>query len=218
MNHAAAKASIEALFVGRPQSRGALRAHLDGCAECRAHYDQTARTFRALAGKPDEMTAEELWLFEPIFPAAAPSRFRVPALVVSALALAACAVLVVYVRGEPEGEFGARGQTPVADKPAVRALCTHAVEGKTVVSASCGAGDTLAFVGSGKGAVAVVVDGRTVVTANVSAPDTVLPQTLPFAPGLKVFAVTGTEDKAAAEACAQGSCGSGLERTEVTVK
>lgn len=181
MNHASAKESIESLFVGRPPSRGALRAHLDGCAECRAHYDQAAKTFRALSGKPDEMTAEELWLFEPVFPPAAPARFRVPVVLGSMLALAAAAVLLVWVGSQPgESEFGARGNTPVAERPAVRTLCSHAgPDGQVVVSETCAAGDTLAFVASGKGKVSVEVDGK-VISATVDGPDTVLPETVPW--------------------------------------
>lgn len=187
MNHASARASIESLFVGRPQSRGALRAHLDGCAECRAHYDRTARSFRALSGKPDEMTAEELWLFEPVFPPAAPARLRLPVVVGSMLALAAAAVLVVWVGAGPgESEFGARGNTPVAQRPGVRALCTHAgPDGQVVVSETCAAGDTLAFVASGKGTVTVEVDGKVLTTATVDGPDTVLPETVPWREDLK---------------------------------
>src|SRR5687767_13730192 len=108
MDHSSARAAVDDLFVGRARRLGELRAHLDGCLECRAHYDRTARAFRALNGRPEQMTPEELLLFAPALPEQAPARAHWPALFVGALATAAAAALVVFVRADPE-EFLPRG-------------------------------------------------------------------------------------------------------------
>src|SRR5437868_2839880 len=72
MTHDDARARVVALFEGRQADvpRDALREHLKTCESCRAHYDAAALAMRRMLGAPDEMTEEELWLFEPPLPAA----------------------------------------------------------------------------------------------------------------------------------------------------
>jgi hypothetical protein len=236
MNHAAAKSAVDELFIGRGRRLPQLRAHLEGCVECRAHYDHTAHAFRALTGKPDEMTAEELSLFAPIFPDQVPVRARWPLVWLGGLA-AAAAALVLFVQPPPPSpsEFNARGGTPSVHRSSARALCSHgdesAPEITDAVEGKCLAGDRLLLVAAAKGQryVAVaLVDGNGRIEPVVSGADgaltgereAVLPNGSIWRPGLRALAIFGDAPIAPAvvEQCARGDCPSALERREIPLE
>lgn len=225
MNHDEARASIDGLFSGDPASREPLRRHLEGCAECRAYFDRTARAFRLLAGKPDEMTPEELAFFAPPLPAATVTRLRWPVL---GAVLAAAAAVTVVVWSTPS-EFTARGTTTTQEaQTTVRALCSHVADAGVVISERCAEGDRLGFVASpglrrfvavalvdGTGAVEVVLSGAEGV---LGAEEAVLAQSASWRPGVKVVALSSkvviTEELA--ERCARGECPDSVQRQELT--
>ncbi len=229
MNHDAARSAIEALFKGQPKHRAELRAHLDGCLECRRYYDNTARAFRSLTGAPGEMTREELWLFEPALPEAE-ARFRWPVWLGGVGLLAAAALALVVFRPGGDAGFTARGGQPQAAHPGLRAFCTRA--GKVVGEAgsgSCQAGDAVVFsvVPSGRKYLALVVGGGEKPEPVVSGEpgklaaqgEVVLPNGATFAPGRTAVAVFGGAPISSelAERClTAGSCPKELERVEVS--
>lgn len=230
MNHETARQGIEQLFIGEGRDLPALRAHLEGCEPCRQVFDATARAFRALGGKPDEMTSEELLLFAPPLPAAPVTRLRWPAPVLSAvLAVAAALTLVVWLRPPPQSEFSPRGTTaPTAVRTAVRALCSREVDGKLSVTEACAAGDRLAFTatpGAHRFVGVALVEGADQVEVLISGAegaltpgeDAVLPNATPWRAGLRVVVLTADEPitPELARRCAQGECPASLERREL---
>lgn len=227
MNHDSARLAIEAVFQGQGRKRSELRAHLDGCLECRAFYDRTARAFRALSGRPEEMTPEELWLFEPELPEAPPARRTFSAALFGGLAtLAAVALLVVVSPGPPE--LVPRGGERPALQPGGRAFCAR--DGVGPVEAQrggCHEGDRLLFALAGQGqrhAAVVVLDGERaeVVVAGAEGalpaePETVLGQASTWRAGARAVAIFSSSPVAAsdAERCARGECGPGLVRASI---
>ena len=232
MNHSSARAAVDELFVGRLRRTSALRVHLDGCLDCRGYYDRTARGFRALVGKPEEMTAAELRLFEPAFPfpTVSPVRRLVPWFGLAAVAAAALAVVLVQTG---PAEFTPRGgENKVGDQPVIRPLCSRQVEGRVVVgdpaTGTCAKGDRLAFVATGHGRrflALAVFDGEQVewlvtgAEGALTAADVerVLPTVSTWRPGLRAVAIFGAApiDPTVAEPCAKGSCPASLERSEI---
>ncbi len=232
MNHAAAHAAVDELFVGNPKRARALRAHLDGCLECRAYYDRVAKGFRTLAGKPDEMTAEELQLFALVFPASAPAARWPLAPWAGALALAAAAALVLVVFRAPTDGFTARGGGSGGGGPALRPLCSRGQGAQVVVKdparEPCSEGDRLAFFATGHGrrfiAVALldeagvewVVSGAEGALGAGDA-EVALPRTAQWRPGVRAVALWSGEpiDPQAAEPCVRGNCLREQERLEL---
>ena len=233
MNHAKARTAVDELFIGRGHRLGELRAHLDGCLECRAHYDRTARAFRALRGRPEEMTAEELSLFAPAFPEQAPTRGRFPLVWIASLATAAAAALELYVKFEPP-EFNARGGTHVAVTTSVRALCSHEnPDGPPPITDAierpCQPGEHLGFVLSAPGQKFValaLVDSAGKVEVIVSGAEGELfgselegapSSPSGWRPGLRVVTVAGQTpiDADLAARCARGQCPASLDRREI---
>ena len=234
MNHSAARSAVDDLFLGRGRKLSQLRSHLEGCVDCRAYYDRAAGAFRALTGKPEEMTPEELQLFTPVFLTQAESPMRRFAPWLGAMA-AAAAVLVAGVvagRSGPE-EFTARGGVRGNEHPAVRALCSRQEGSKVVIAGdpaqgACAAGDRLAFIALGHGRPYVAVallDGEKVEwmvsgpqgALTTSQEEVVLPNASTWRPGLHAVALYGASpiDPATAEPCAKGACPGTLERTEI---
>jgi hypothetical protein len=164
--------------------REGLREHLKTCGPCRSHYDSTALAMRRMLGSPDEMTEEELWLFEPPLPAAqVVPLFRPGRAVALALAATLAGVVIWYSTSRPD-EFGARGGPKVVLAPSARALCMRGPQ----VMRTCSEGDTLLFVASPRGLthVKLLDDGKLVGEGDVAdAPETPLPWTLPFRPGIQ---------------------------------
>lgn len=223
MNHETARAGIDALFIGQLGGAEELRAHLDGCDECRAYFDVTAHTFRALTGKPDEMTEAELAFFAPPLPAMPVTRLRNAPLLGGLLALAAAVTLVVWLR---PSEFGARGtETPPAAQTSVRALCSHDVEDAgVVVRESCQDGDRLGFVakaGSKRFIAVVLVDGASTevlisgTDGALHGDEEVLSAAASWHSGARVVTVFADAPISAdvARACVEGACE--LERREL---
>jgi hypothetical protein len=229
MNHDSARLAIDALFSGKGRKRAELRAHLDGCLECRAHYDRTARAFRALSGRPEEMTPEELWLFEPELPGMVVERPRWTWLFGGIATLAAVSLLIV-VNQPPE--FASRGNDhPAPAKPGARAFCTRdgAPAPLEADTGQCQEGDhlVLSLTGQGRHAAAVVVvDGdktESVVSGSAGTlsaePETVLSVPSSWKPGLKAVVIFSASpiEAADAERCAKGECGASLERADVSL-
>lgn len=198
MNHDEARAQVEALFEGDEDavSREALRGHLQGCEGCRAHYDQLALTMRRMLGNPNEMTPEELFLFEPPLPAAAaPAKvvplFRPGPVIGLALAAGLAAAVVWYGSAKTVDDFSVRGGPQAAAQPGARAVCLHGEQ----PSPACAEGDTVLLAVTPNGATHVkLLDGdRLVGEGDVpDQADTPLPWTVPWRPGLKVQAVFST--------------------------
>ena len=194
MSHDDARAQLADLFEGNEGAvnRVALRGHLDGCADCRGHYDQLALTMRRMLGNPNEMAAEELFLFQPELPAAAPAKvvplFRPAPVVVLALAASLAAVFVWYGSARTVDDFGVRGGPhETASMPGARAVC---LRGEQPVK-PCADGDTVVLAVTPNGAKHVrVVDGEKVVGEGEvqDTPDTPLPWTVPWRPGLSLQA------------------------------
>lgn len=229
MNHDSARRGIEALFQGQGRKRAELRAHLDGCLECRAFYDRTARAFRALSGRPEEMTPEELWLFEPELPEApAPRRTSAAALWGGLATLAAVSLLVVVTQGPPE--LVPRGGERPELKPAGRAFCARDGAGPLEAEkGGCQEGDRLLFALAGQGqrhAAVVVLWGERaeVVVAGAEGalsgePETVLGQASRWRAGATAVAIFAAAPIAPgdAEQCARGECAKGLERAPIAL-
>ncbi|MFT3836951.1 MAG: hypothetical protein QM723_08135 [Myxococcaceae bacterium] len=233
MNHSDARAAIEALFSGERPKQADLRAHLDGCLECRGYYDNAARAFRAVSGRPDEMTEEELWLFQPAFPEVeAPAGFRVPVWLSGALTVAlAASIVFVFLHSRKDDEFGARGNKPVRQHAAMRLVCAR--EGQVVgepSQGSCQAGDALMFAArpSSKRYVAIAIDrgqgaAPEVVVDNLDGElgfddERVLLKSAPFSVGLRGVAVFGEQPVPGAQALQcldEKSCPRELERVEL---
>jgi hypothetical protein len=227
MNHDSARLAIDALFAGKGRKRAELRAHLDGCLECRAVYDRTARAFRTLAGRPEEMTSEEQWLFEPELPEAPQQRSGLASYFFGGLAtLATVGLLVVVSQGPPE--FASRGNDAPQLEPGGRAFCVR--DGAAPAEALAGAcqdGDRLLFAvtGQGRGYAAVVVQAgdkaEVVVSGSTgvlpAGPETVLSQASIWRPGQRAVAVFSASpiEPADAERCAKGECAPGLEPAAV---
>lgn len=229
MDHGSARLAIDALFQGQGRKRSELRAHLDGCLDCRAHYDRTARAFRALAGRPEEMTPEEQWLFEPALPEEpkAPSRF--PALLYGGVATIGVVSLMLVLAQPEESKFAARGGAKAALQPSARAFCARG--GQPVGEAAaglCQPDDRLLFSLTGQGrayAAVVLVEGeRTSVLVSgaegalaAGQPEVVLGKAAVWRPGLAAVAVFSDSPIAPADAerCARGDCA--LERAPISL-
>lgn len=199
MTHDAARAQVADLFEGEEGAvnREELRKHLEGCDACRAHYDQLAMTMRRMLGRPDEMSPEELFLFQPpqlaAAAAAAPAKviplFRPLPVVALALAATLAGIVVWYGSAKTVDDFSVRGGPhDTTTQAGVRAVC---LRGETP-QPSCSEGDTVLFAVTPNGSTHVkLVDGETVLGEGdvADAPDTPLPWTVPWRPGLKVQAV-----------------------------
>ncbi len=197
MTHDDAKAQIAQLFEGNEGAvhRDELRAHLKSCDGCRSTYDQTALAMRRMLGAPDEMTPEELWLFEPPLPAAkVVPLFRPAPAAMVALAAGLIGIVIYYGASRPSDDFGARGgaagggTTLQEPAPSVRAVC---LRGETVTK-SCADGDTVLFAATPLGLQHVKVYSGTqlVGEGDVSdGPETPLPWSVPWKPNLELRAV-----------------------------
>jgi hypothetical protein len=192
VTHDEARAQIAFLFEARHEAvkREALLEHLKTCEPCRAVYDASAATMRRVLGNPDEMTSEELWLFEPpLPPAKVVPLFRAAPAIGFALA-ASLAVFVIYAASSSnrsDDGFSPRGQPQVpAEASSIRALCSRDGEMK----ASCGPGDAVLFAATPRGGpthVKISVVGGEVVGEG----DLVeggLPWTTMWQPGMKLQA------------------------------
>lgn len=230
VNHASARAAVDELFIGRGRRLRELRSHLDGCVECRAHYDRTVGAFRARSGKPDEMTAEELSLFGPKFREGSPVRAKWPLVWLGGLAVAATAVLVVFIRQPPPPEFNPRGtHAPLPEQPTTRALCLHGDD--TVGDAAeggCTDADRISFVAVGRGKRFVAI---TLVAANAKVEVVVsgeagaleeekeafFPRVSAWRPGARAVAIYGDAAISAelAQRCAVRDCPASLELREI---
>jgi hypothetical protein len=229
VNHDKARSGVGELFAGRGKRLPELRSHLEGCPDCRNHYDRTALAFRSLGGRPDEMTAEELALFGAVFPQQAPAPARWPMLWLGGLA-AAAAALVVFVQ-HPPSEFNARGGPALATQSSARALCSRITNGDLVVgdAASCTDGDRLSFVALPKGprfvAVGLVdqankfelVIGGSQGALEAGQTEVVLPSSTTFRPGMRAVAIYANAPihPAVVEKCAREECPASLERRDV---
>lgn len=231
MNHSDARAAIEALFSGEQPKQADLRAHLDGCIECRGYYDNAARAFRAVSGRPDQMTEEELWLFQPAFPEVeAKAGFRIPVWLSGGLTVAlAASIIFVFLQSRKTDEFGARGNKPVRQHAAMRLACAR--DGQVVgepSQGSCQAGDALMFAArpAAKKYVAIAIDrgqGPETVVDNLDGElgfddERVLLKSTSFSAGLRGVAVFGEQPVPGAQAAQcldEKACPKELERVEL---
>jgi hypothetical protein len=232
MNHSEAKSAIDTLFGGERSKQVDLRSHLDGCVDCRQHYDGAAKAARAVRGRPDEMTEAELWLFQPAFPEVeAPSGFRIPVWFSATLTAAlAVAIIFVWVRNRGgDDAMGAGEGTEATVQASVRAVCAR--DGKVVgepARSRCAAGDAVMFAArpAQKKYVAIVIErgaGPETVADGLDGElgnddERVLPKSAVFAPGLKGVAVFGEQPVAGAQAAQcldPASCPKGLDRVEL---
>ncbi|MBL8953158.1 MAG: hypothetical protein JNK82_20440 [Myxococcaceae bacterium] len=197
MTHDDARAQIADLFEGNQGAvhRDALRAHLKACDACRASYDQTALAMRRMLGAPDEMTPEELYLFEPPLPAAkvVPLFKPAPSALV-ALAAGLIGIVLYWGATRPSNDdFGVRGGAAggpalLEPTPSVRAVC---VRGDQVMK-TCAEGDQVLFAATplGNTHVKVYLGAQLVGEGEVSdGPETPLPWAVPWKPGLELKAV-----------------------------
>jgi hypothetical protein len=188
MTHDEAKHEVAELFEGSTSvKREALLAHLKGCDPCRAHYDATALAMRRMLGNPEEMTPEELYLFEPPLPAAqVVPLFRTGPAVALAMA-AMLAAVVVWFASAPKDDFGVRDGPKAGAAPGFRAVCMKG----DLVQTACHEGDVVVFAVTANGAkrVDVTLDGAVVGSQDLSdTPDQPLSFTVPFKAGMKVKA------------------------------
>lgn len=161
---------------------------------------------------------------------------RWPIAWIGALAAAATAALVMYVKLESPSEFSPRGSTPVAERSVARALCSRG-SGTAVVIADateggCALGDRLAFVASARGhryVAVALMDLENKVEVVVSgaegglAPgndEEVLAGSTHWRAGLRVMAIYSDTpiDAAMAEKCVRGECPAPLEHREIPVE
>ena len=159
---ARAKQALRQLFEGSLDAEGftRLRAHLEGCAECREAYERLGRVESLLEGRalPEHRQAlleEQLFarLDAAARPARAPERkrftlpsFLMPSLVGLAVATVALVVVVPRLRA-PEPEWSARGGSGTSAW-GVRAFCVGADgqvrgEARPGEALVCGEGDAL---------------------------------------------------------------------------
>ena len=196
MTHEEAKAQIADLFEGNQGAvhREALRAHLKACDGCRSTYDQTSLAMRRMLGAPDEMTPEELYLFEPPLPAAKVVPFFRPApSAMVALAAGLIGIVLYYGVTRPTDDFAVRGGAaggppPPEPTPSVRAVC---VRGDQVMRV-CAEGDQVLFAATplGNTHVKVYLGAQLVGEGEVSdGPETPLPWSVPWKPGLELKAI-----------------------------
>jgi hypothetical protein len=225
MTHEDARDQIARLFEANERNvqRPELLEHLKGCDDCRALYDQRSLLMRRLLGKPDQMSPEELVLFEPPLPAQKViPLFRTGPTV--ALALAAGLAAVVFWVTAPKDEFAARGAGPTKtsrEAPSLRVLCSHEALLSDLTAHRCLEGDKLLFAVTPRGhsVVSLVIGGEVLGTKDVApqSVDAPLPWSSTFKAGLTATAVFASAplEAAAAQACAQGTCSAGV--TAVTV-
>lgn len=137
---------IDEILVGElaTESWSELRAHLSGCASCRARYDRVALAERMLHGGPEALARPSAAALERIGAAVldgvAPARpawqralqWFAPTQrwAVGLAAAAAVAVLVPFLLRSPNSGFQARGGAHVERSAGVRAFCIGA-EGVT---------------------------------------------------------------------------------------
>jgi len=198
VTHEDARAQIADLFEGNPGAvrREELREHLKSCDPCRSHYDQTALAMRRMVGAPDEMTPEELYLFEPPLPAAKVVPFFRPApAAMVALAAGLLAIVLYYGATRPSDDFGVRGGATGGGSalaaevaPSIRAVCLRG----DVVMKVCADGDQVLFAATtlGHTHVKVFSGAELVGEGDVGdGPETPLPWSVPWKPGLELRAV-----------------------------
>lgn len=232
MNHDAAGEAIRALFEGRlaPGRRDGLRAHLSGCSDCRSQYDRTALAFRAARRRPDEMSPDELYLFEPPLPQGRRAIFRRPLFGVGVVAAAAAAGFALYASRRSD-EFAPRGATAAAGRPALRVFCSRgegaAAQVVEAAPGACAAGDRLLFAVAARAythaALAIAAGGQTEVVlageagALGAAAESPLKAAATWREGARAVAVFARApvDAATARACAEGACAPGLDRAIV---
>lgn len=223
MTHDEARVQLADLFEGRQNkvNREALRTHLASCAACKKLYDQSALVLRRMLGAPEEMTEEELFLFEPPLPQA-PAKvtplFKPWPAVALAIAATLAGAVIYFQQPRTDDAFQPRMGTVPAELPGLRAVC---MRGDQVMRDGCAAGDQVLFavVPRGRKHVSLFVDGKLLGTEALSGEaDFPLPWSLPWSPNLRATAVFGFSPLAANAAlqCSTGTCAKGLEA--VTVK